>query len=109
MSAASGQPASLWWAIGFHLLNNIGGANILAVALALYSRAAPKGLEGMMIAVSYLFFFSSFLAVGWIGSLYAQMTPVVFWLLHAGLVLAGGVLLFIVRRFAGNILAPAYG
>jgi len=106
--AAGGTPASLWWAIGFHLLNNIGGANILAVALALYSRAAPKGLEGMMIAVSYLFFFSSFLAVGWLGSLYAQMTPAGFWLLHAALVLAGGVLLFVARRFAGNILAPAY-
>ncbi len=106
-AARSGHPASLWWAIGFHIVNDIGVSNILPVALALYSRAAPKGLEGMMIAVSYLAFFAGNLTVGWLGSLYEAMTPAGFWLLHAGLILAGGLALFVIRRLAGNILAPA--
>lgn len=107
-AAHSGHPASLWWAIGFHLVNDTGFANILPVALALYSRAAPKGLEGMMIAVSYLFFFAANLTVGWLGSLYGGMTPVAFWLLHGALGAGAGVVLLLVRRFAGRILAPAY-
>jgi POT family proton-dependent oligopeptide transporter len=106
--AQSGHPASLWWAIGFHIVNDIGVSSILPVVLALYSRAAPKGLEGMMIAVSYLAFFAGNLAVGWLGSLYGAMTPAGFWLLHAGLVAGAGMVLLIVRRAAGHILAPAY-
>jgi POT family proton-dependent oligopeptide transporter len=106
--ARSGQPASLWWAIGFHIVNDTGISSILPVVLALYSRAAPKGLEGMMIAVSYLAFFASNMAVGWLGSLYGTMTPTLFWLLHAGLVFGAGLVLFLVRRFAGKVLAPPY-
>jgi POT family proton-dependent oligopeptide transporter len=106
-AAASGQPVSLGWALGFHLLNDIGLANVLPVSLALYSRAAPKGLEGLMIAVSYLQFFLTSMLVGYIGTLYETMSAMNFWLLHVALMLLAGAVLLAARRFAGQILAPA--
>jgi POT family proton-dependent oligopeptide transporter len=38
--AAHGGRVSLWWAIGFEVLNDLGFANVLPVGLALYSRAS---------------------------------------------------------------------
>ena len=55
--AATGQPVSLGWAVAFHVINDLGFANVLPVGLALYSRAAPKGFGGIMIAVYYLHLF----------------------------------------------------
>jgi POT family proton-dependent oligopeptide transporter len=106
--AATGQPVSLGWALAFHLLNDLGFSNVLPVALALYSRAAPKGLEGLMIAVYYLHLFLGNMLVGYLGTLYEAMSPVAFWLLHVGLMLLAGGVLLAVRRFAGNMLAPPY-
>jgi POT family proton-dependent oligopeptide transporter len=106
--AATGRPVSLGWALAFHLLNDIGFSNVLPVALALYTRAAPKGLEGLMIAVYYLQFFLGNMLVGYVGSLYEAMAPANFWLLHVALMLLAGAVLLAVRRFAGKVLAPPY-
>ncbi|MBN9587680.1 MAG: MFS transporter [Alphaproteobacteria bacterium] len=106
--AATGRPASLGWALAFHLLNDIGFSNVLPVALALYTRAAPKGLEGLMIAVYYLQLFLANMLVGYVGSLYDTMTAVNFWLLHVALMAVAGAVLLAVRRFAGDVLAPPY-
>jgi POT family proton-dependent oligopeptide transporter len=108
MVAATGKPVSLAWALAFHLLNDIGFSNVLPVALALYTRAAPKGLEGLMIAVYYLQFFLGNMLVGYVGSLYEAMAPADFWLLHVGLMVLAGAVLLAARRFAGKILAPPY-
>jgi POT family proton-dependent oligopeptide transporter len=106
--AATGHPVSLLWAVAFHFLNDLGLANVMPVALALYSRAAPKGLEGLMIAVSYLQFFLCNMLVGYIGTLYTAMPPTHFWLLHVGLIAGSAVVLLAVRSFAGTWLAPPY-
>ena len=84
------HPVPLYWAIGFHLLNDIGFANVLPVGLALYSRAAPKGLGGMMIAVYYVHLFMGNMLTGYLGGLLGTMPNSTFWLMHVVLMAASG-------------------
>ena len=79
-----GSFVALPWLMAFHTINSIGFANILPVALALFSRAAPQSVNATMIGVFYLLFFAANLMVGWVGGLYELMPHVSFWLLHAG-------------------------
>ncbi len=95
------------WAVAFHVVNDLGFANVLPVGLALYSRAAPKGLGGFMIAVYYLHLFLGNMLIGKIGGLLGTMSDVNFWLMHAALMAAAVVLLFAVRLVFGSLLAPS--
>jgi POT family proton-dependent oligopeptide transporter len=106
VATATGHPVPLYWALGFHILNDIGFANVLPVGLALYSRAAPKGLGGMMIAVYYLHLFAGNLFVGYLGGLYGKLPDASFWLLHAALMAVAAVLLFVTRIVFGGLVAP---
>jgi POT family proton-dependent oligopeptide transporter len=105
-SAATGQKVGLGWGIAFHVINDIGFANVFPVGIALFSRAAPRAVAGTMIGVYYLHLFACNMLVGWLGGLLEKMPAAHFWLLHAGLVGAGGVGLLVIRSFAGRILAP---
>ena len=105
---STGHPVSLAWAVAFHVLNDIGFANMLPVGLALYSRAAPKRFEGMMIAIYYLQLFVGNLLTGYLGGLLDTMPAVNFWLLHVALMLISAAILFAVSRFAGKVLAPSF-
>ncbi len=105
---STGHPVSLAWAVAFHILNDIGFANVLPVGLALYSRAAPKGFEGMMIAIYYLQLFLGNLLTGYLGGLLDTMPAVNFWMLHVALMLVSAAVLLVVSRFAGKVLAPSY-
>jgi POT family proton-dependent oligopeptide transporter len=107
--AATGHPVSIYWAFAFHIVNDLGFSMVLPVGLALYSRAAPQGLGGTMIAIYYLHLFMGNMLIGYVGGLLSTMTAMNFWLLHSGL-MAGGVVLLIGARLAfGRILSPAYG
>ncbi len=103
---ASGQKAGLGWAILFELLNDFGFANIFPVGLALFSRAAPKSLGGMMIGVFYLHLFLGNMLVGWLGGLLERMPGTQFWLLHAAIVGGAALILLAIRGAAGRVLAP---
>jgi POT family proton-dependent oligopeptide transporter len=105
-AAASGQKVGLGWGIAFHVINDIGFANVFPVGIALYSRAAPRAIAGTMIGVYYLHLFACNMTVGWLGGLLEKMPAANFWLLHAGLVGIGGAGLLVVRSFAGRVLAP---
>lgn len=102
-------PVSIIWAFAFHIVNDLGFSMVLPVGLALYSRAAPKGLSGTMIAVYYLHLFAGNMLIGYVGGLLSTMPATDFWLLHAGLMAVGAGLLIAVRMVFGHILAPAYG
>jgi POT family proton-dependent oligopeptide transporter len=106
--AATGHPVSLAWAFGFHFLNDLGFSNVFPVGLALYSRAAPKGLGGVVIAIYYLHLFIIGMTIGKVGGLMDKMSGVNFWLLHSALIAVGLVLLIAVRAFFGGLLAPSY-
>jgi POT family proton-dependent oligopeptide transporter len=107
--AAHGGRVSLWWAIGFEFVNDLGFANVLPVGLALYSRAAPKGMTGLFIGVYYLHLFIANFFVGWVGGLFEKMPATSFWALHVGLILGSAAILFAVKLLLGRVLAPAYG
>jgi POT family proton-dependent oligopeptide transporter len=106
--ARTGHPVSLFWAFAFHILNDLGFSNLLPVGLALYSRAAPKGWEAVLIAVYYLQFAMANYLVGFLAGLLSVMPGPQFWLLHVGLMAVSAVVLLLARKFAGNILAPQY-
>src|SRR5262249_10294219 len=82
VAKSTGHVVPLYWSPGFNLLNDIGFANVLPVGLALYSRAAPKGLGGMMIAVYYVHLFMGNLLTGYLGGLLGTMSDTTFWLMH---------------------------
>lgn len=105
--AATHQPVSLGWAVAFHVINDLGFANAFPVGLALYSRSAPKGLGGTMLAIYYLhLFICNTLIVGPVGGLMGTMPDTQFWLLHVGLMLAAAAVLIVARLFFGKLLAP---
>jgi POT family proton-dependent oligopeptide transporter len=106
-AASTGQKVGLGWGIAFHVINDIGFANVFPIGIALYSRAAPRAVAGTMIGVYYLHLFACNMTVGWLGGLLEKMPAANFWLLHAGLVGIGGAGLLLVRSFAGRVLAPS--
>ena len=93
--------------MAFELLNDFGFANFFPVGLALFSRAAPKALGGMIIGVFYLHLFIGNLLVGWLGGLLERMPATNFWLMHAGLIAAAALVLLVLRGAMGRVLAPA--
>lgn len=105
-AAAGGHKVGIVWGFAFHIINDIGFANVFPVGIALYSRASPKAVAGTMIGVYYLHLFACNLLVGRLGGSLETMTAANFWLMHAGLVGAGALGLLLVRSFAGRILAP---
>ncbi len=107
--AAHGGRVSLWWAIGFELVNDLGFANVLPVGLALYSRAAPKGMTSVFIGIYYLHLFMGNFFVGWVGGLLGTMSATSFWLLHVALIFGAAAVLIVVKLAFGRILSPTYG
>ena len=110
MVSMTGHPVSLGWAVAFHFLNDVGFANVLPIGLALYSRAAPKGLGGTMIAIYYVhLFIANTLITGPVGGLLGSMPDTQFWLLHVALMAGSLVFLILAKLFFGKLLAPTNG
>jgi POT family proton-dependent oligopeptide transporter len=97
---------SVGWTLAYTVVNDIGFANILPIGLALYSRAAPRQIVGLVIGVYYLHLFLGNSFVGWLAGFMEIMPNRDFWLLHAALVAVAGVLLVVVRKLFGHMLAP---
>lgn len=105
-AASTGHKASLIWGIGFHVINDVGFAMIFPVGLALYSRAAPKQVGGLMIGVYYLHLFMCNLATGKLAGLIETMDGFSFWAMHAAIIGAGAVLLVVFAVLFHKLLAP---
>src|ERR1700749_1943493 len=106
--SAGGHKVGLAWALPFHILNDLGFSNVFPVGLALYSRAAPKGLGGVMIAIYYLHLLIGNTVTGRIGALLDQIPTPQFCLIHVATIGAAGVALVFVKVLFGRTLAPAY-
>jgi len=100
------EKVSFVWTVGYTLVNDFGFANILPVGLALYSRAAPRRLEGLMIGVYYLHLFIGNTFVGWLAGFLEVLPGRTFWGLHAAIVAGAGLLLLLVKLMFGRLLAP---
>jgi POT family proton-dependent oligopeptide transporter len=103
---ANGARISILWSFAYAFVNNIGFANILPVGLALYSRVAPRGFQGVMLGIYYLHLFLGNIFVGWLAGLLEVMRGSNFWALHAVLVACAGVGLLVVKLVFGKLLAP---
>jgi POT family proton-dependent oligopeptide transporter len=102
----SHEKVSLVWTLGYTVVNDIGFANVLPVGLALYSRTAPRRLEGLLIGAYYLHLFLANTFVGWLAGFLETMPGREFWGLHAALVAGAGVLLLVVKFVFGGLLSP---
>ena len=104
LAAASGQKVAFGWLLGFHLLNDIGFANVLPVGLAFYTRSAPKAMAGFIVGLYYLHLWAGNTLVGMLGGLLEKMPAARFWLFHAILVGSAGAVFFVVRIVFGRLL-----
>ncbi len=104
--AATGHKVLLAWGLGFHIINDIGFSMLFPVGLALFSRASPRAIGGLMIGVYYLHLFLANMAVGRLGGFLEKMDGASFWLLHAGLVAVGGAIMLVFALFFRGVLAP---
>ena len=103
----TGEKIGLGWALAFHILNNIGFASLFPVGLALFSRAAPRAVAGLMIGVFYTHLFATNMVVGYLGGLLETMPATRFWLLHAALITLGACMLLVFRAVFNRRLAPS--
>jgi POT family proton-dependent oligopeptide transporter len=66
--------------------------------LALVSRAAPASVNATMMGLAFMSLALSNTLIGWIGSWYERMSPAEFWMLHAAIAAAGGLLVALFGR-----------
>ena len=107
MAAATTGPdekIGLFWPVLFHVVNSIGFAHMLPVALALFARLAPKAINATVIGLYYLAFFGGNSLVGWVGGLYETWPTTSFWLLHAGFAAASGAAFVLFKLFLARRL-----
>ncbi len=95
----------LLWAVGFHMLSNSGWVFFTPIAVGLYARAAPTSLNAMMIGVNSMAVFVGSTISGRIGGLYDTWDSGRFWLLHAGIIAGGALLLLALRPAVRRLLA----
>ena len=104
VAAATHQKVGIGWLLAFHLLNDLGFANVLPVGLAFYTRSAPKALTGFIVGVYYLHLWAGNTLVGWLAGKLDTMPAVQFWVIHAALVGGAGVVFLVVRLVFGRLI-----
>ena len=103
---ATGGKISPGWGLTFEVVNELGFALVAPMALSLYSRAAPRQIQGLMIGVYYTSLFLCNVAVGRLGGMLEQMDAAAFWLMHAGIVGASAAVLAVVAVWGRRVLMP---
>jgi POT family proton-dependent oligopeptide transporter len=91
----------LIWAVTFHIVSNLGWLYFTPTASALFTRCAPRSVNGVMIGALSLSVTIGSLVSGRLGGLYERLDPAAFWLIHAALVAAGGLLFLVIGKSLG--------
>ena len=104
LATAAGAKVGFGWLLAFHLLNDIGFANVFPVGLAFYSRVAPRSITGFMIGIYYLHMWLGNNLVGILGGRLDKMDPAAFWTMHAVIVAAAAVGFLVVKLLFGGWL-----
>jgi len=104
----AGTKPVLWvWPLLYCVIQGVGFIFYWPALLALVSRCAPPKINATMMGICFLVLFVANNLIGWVGTFYAEMTPLAFWLMHAGIAAAGGVLVLLFGRPLKRILEPA--
>lgn len=104
--AEGGRKVGLGWALAFHIVNDLGFANVYAVGMALYSRAAPPSLGATVVNAYSLHLFLTNLLVGWLAGFLSRMPGPAFWAMHAAIIAGAAVLLMVFAGLFHRTLAP---
>jgi POT family proton-dependent oligopeptide transporter len=104
---ATGARISPGWGLAFEVVNELGFALVAPMALSLYSRAAPRQLQGLMVGVYYTSFFLCNIVVGRLGGMLERMNAASFWFMHAAIVGASAIVLAAVAIWGRAVLTPA--
>ncbi|HZZ70258.1 MAG TPA: peptide MFS transporter [Phenylobacterium sp.] len=104
LAMTAGHKVAFSWLLLFHVLNDIGFANVFPVGLALYTRVAPRSMAGFMVAVYYLHLWLGNNLVGILGGRLDKMDGATFWMMHAILVGVAGVGFLVVKLLVGHWL-----
>ena len=96
----------LVWALAYHVLSAVGYLYFAPVAVAVFSRTAPASINAMMIGVYYLSIFAGSIISGRLGGLYGRLSSAQFWLIHAAIVVAGGLLILLFASRLRRELMP---
>jgi POT family proton-dependent oligopeptide transporter len=96
----------LVWALAYHFLSAVGYLYFAPVAVAVFSRTAPALINAMMIGVYYLSIFAGSIISGRLGGLYERLSSAQFWLIHAAIVVAGGLLILLFASRLRRELMP---
>ena len=105
--AAAGARPVLWvWPLLYSILQGIGFIYYWPTLLALVSRCAPPKVNATMMGICFLVLFIANNLIGWIGTYYERMTPIGFWLMHAGIAATGAVLIVLFGGALNRVLEP---
>ena len=77
------------------------------IAIAVFSRTAPASINAMMIGIYYLSIFAGSIISGRLGSPYERLTSAQFWLIHAAIVAAVGLLILLFTLRLRRELTPS--
>jgi POT family proton-dependent oligopeptide transporter len=68
------------------------------ITLAIISKAAPAKVNSTLMGGAFICTFFGSVLMGWVGSFYADMTDVGFWIVTGGISFAGSLLTFIFQK-----------
>ncbi|MEM7101116.1 MAG: peptide MFS transporter [Pseudomonadota bacterium] len=90
---SAGNSVLLVWPILLHFVLGAGFVYVGPIFLSMLSRIAPNNAAGTIIGAYYVSLFVGGVTSGWLGRFYEDLGPLGFWLIHAGLLIAGMVII----------------
>lgn len=103
--ASAGDRASWLWLLLYFFMITLSELHFSPITLSLVSRLAPEGSRSALMGVWFTSMFLGNLAAGWIGSFWSSMTRPAFFLMMAGLGLAGAAIVEAARRPLGAAIS----
>ncbi|BBE34005.1 peptide MFS transporter [Sphingosinicella microcystinivorans] len=106
-SVDRGDTVSAFWPVALYALNALGFIFYWPTQLALYARAAPAQVNSTMMGILFLSVFLGNLLVGRLAGLWEILSHAHFFALHAALAFAAFLVMLVVMRPIGKLLAQA--